>query len=147
MSRTGFRAVSHRIKTEKAIKHIGTASIKLDVLDFPYSEGLDRENVERLKTLFKTAGGYIPGDVSNRIPAIIHERQLHEALGLSGVSAETLLSDAEGNFVELEFPPGFRLECLRGRHRAKAADEFLDSQDKRWVVDLFLAGKSDLNTL
>jgi len=140
MSKTGFVATSRRLETEKAIKHLGTASVKLSVLDFPYSKGLDEKNVDRLERLFRTERGCLPCDLPNRIPAIIHESQLLQALRASNISAECLLSGIIGKPVKLEFPSGFRLECLRGRHRVEAADRVLKGLDKRWVVDLFLAG-------
>ena len=143
MSRTGFRAVSQRIGSEKTIKHVGTASIRLDALYFPHSKGLNRENVERLKRLFRKERGCTPGDIPNRIPAIVDGGQLREFLSVSGISAERLGPGADGNHVKLELPPGVWLECLRGRHRVKAAEEALTSRDKRWVVDLFLAGMAN----
>lgn len=139
-----FRAVSHRIEAERVFKHIGTASIKLNVLVFPHSKELNLKKVERLKKLFQESD-CIPDDLPNRIPAIIHESQLQESLNASEISRQRLLSSDCGNHAKLEFPPSFRLECLRGRHRVKAAEETPKYTDKRWVIDLFLAGMAYLN--
>ncbi|OBT51206.1 hypothetical protein VE04_07718 [Pseudogymnoascus sp. 24MN13] len=49
---------------------------------------------------------------------------------------------AEPNYPLLEFPTGFRLECLYGRHRIEAGREFLHPGDNWWTVDLYLL---DLN--
>ena len=140
MSRTNFTATSQRIEAEKSIKRIGMASIKLDILDFPHSKNLNSENVDRLKRLFRGERGCLPDNLLNHIPATIPENQLQQVLTFSGVSRHQLLSDS-GKPVRLEFPPGFHLECLRGRHRVRAADEVLTSSDKRWTVDLYRAGR------
>ncbi|KAK8029466.1 hypothetical protein PG993_010757 [Apiospora rasikravindrae] len=76
---------------------------------------------------------------------LLDEGQLHEAARTSGVSHEALLSSGL-DFPRLDFPAGFRLKCLRGRHRAKAAQEAFRSNDKRWVVDLFAADITDETT-
>jgi hypothetical protein len=140
MRRTNFMATSRRIETEKTVKRIGMASIKLDILDFPHSKNLNSENVDRLERLFRGERGCLPDNLLNHIPAIISENQLQQALTFSRVSSYSLLSDSEKP-VRLEFPPGFRLECLRGRHRVRAADEVLTSTDKRWFIDLYRAGR------
>lgn len=134
-------AVAGRVEAEKCVKHVGTASVRLDALDFRDSAGLDPKNVERLKRLFRE-GGCFPGRFANRIPALIGAETLQQSLALSGLSAEQLRSgaDASDGHARLELPAGLRLVCLRGRHRAVAAEDVLGIQDKRWVVDFFLAG-------
>ncbi|CAK7237487.1 hypothetical protein SBRCBS47491_009993 [Sporothrix bragantina] len=142
-SKASFYSAAKRIETEKSVKHVGTASVRLDALDFP-SAGLDRKNVERLKRLFQ-AGGCFPGQFANRIPALIHAEALQQALALSGVSAEQLRSgaDVSDGHAPLEVPAGIRLHCLRGRHRAVAAGEMPTIRQKRWTVDLFLPDSSE----
>lgn len=139
MRTSGFQAISRRIREEKALKHVGVAEVKLHVLNFPNSKGLNAENVKRLARLFKDSRGYSSGEVQNRIPAIIDDADLQGALALSGLSREALHSRS-GKFARLEFPPGFRLECLSGRSRVQAADEVSRSREPCWVVNLFTAG-------
>ncbi len=136
-------AVTRRIEAEKAARHIGTASVRLGALSFPYSQGLDAKNVARLKRLFQKQKEHAPGAHANRIPAAIAQATLDEALALSGLSAGQLkrAGDAATGHARLELPEGVQLECLRGRHRAAAASEVGGYGDKRWVVDLFLAGE------
>ena len=141
MSGTGFRVASRRIEAEKSTKHIGVARVKLDVLEFPNSRTLDPKNVERLKNLFRGQRGCKPDDLQNRIPAVIDEVTLSEALDVSGLSRGALLSPGPDH-PRLDFPPGQRLECLRGQHRIKAARETFKSLDTYWTVDLFIAGLS-----
>jgi hypothetical protein len=47
---------------------------------------------------------------------------------------------------ELDFPPGYLLECLHGRDRVRAAARVLPPgiSGGRWTVDLYLAGTSSL---
>lgn len=139
--RETFDAVNRRVQAEKRVQHVGTASVRLDHLAFPLSAGLDRKNVERLKRLFQK-GGCFPGQFANRIPALVHPDMLQQSLALSNISADQLRSgvDEPEGHARLELPAGTRLECLRGQHRAIAAAEVLGVQEKRWIVDLFLAG-------
>lgn len=141
MSNNGFKVASRRIQAEKSSKHIGVARVKLSVLNFPNSRGLDVKNIERLKSLFREERGCKPDDFQNHIPAVIDEATLSEALSVSGFSRDILLSSGP-DYPKLEFPSGLRLECLRGQHRVKAAAEVFQSTETYWVVDLFLAGWS-----
>lgn len=138
-NRPQFTAVSQCIEAEKSLRYLGTASICLDVLHFPYSKGLDPENVKRLERLFR-AERCRPAEPANRIPAIVHESQLDQCREHSEIASDQLRHDTLGRYARLEFPDGFRLECLRGRHRAKAAEKVLGSKARRWIVDLYSAG-------
>ncbi|KAJ3499714.1 hypothetical protein NLG97_g109 [Lecanicillium saksenae] len=142
MPATTFRAVSRRIGIEKSLKYIGTASVMLDHLDFPNAERPNQKNVDRLVKLFQRLRGCSPGEKLNRIPAVIGETYLQDALAMSNLSREALLS-SDGDVAQLHFPSGFRLECLRGKDRVQAARETLCSAKPRWVVDLFAADISD----
>lgn len=139
MPATTFRAVSRRIGTEKSLKYIGTASVKLDHLNFPNAERPNQKNVDRLVKLFQRLRGCSPGEKLNRIPAVIGETYLQDALAMSNLSREALLS-SDGDVAQLHFPSGFRLECLRGKDRVQAARQTMCSAEPRWVVDLFAAG-------
>lgn len=139
MTANGFRAVSRRIRSERHLKYVGAAQIKLSILIFPHCSDIDVCNVSRLKTLFRTQHGCNPNDLQNRIPAVVDEAVFDQALVSCGVSRESLLAPAEPN-VKLEFPEGFHLECLRGHDTVKAAQETLTSTDPRWMIDLFIAG-------
>ena len=139
MPATSFHTLRRRIQAEKSLKYVGTACVKLGVLTFPHSSGLNPHNVQRLTALFRGQRGCNSEDLQHRIPAIIDDANLHEALAASGLGREALSSSGR-EAPKLEFPPGFRLECLRGQHRAKAAEELFNSPDQCWTVDLFIAG-------
>ncbi|PQK10244.1 hypothetical protein BB8028_0002g05680 [Beauveria bassiana] len=138
MARARFAAVTRRIREEKSLKYIGAAAIRLDHLFFPNSEGPDHKNVKRLVKLFQGQHGCSPGETQNRIPAIISEPELQDALAISKLSREELVASGD-RFARLNFPAGFRLECLRGEDRVRAASEALNSPEPRWVVDLYAA--------
>ncbi|KAH8721015.1 hypothetical protein HC256_001391 [Beauveria bassiana] len=142
MARSGFQAVSRRICAEKSLKHAGTAEVQLSILDFPNSTNSNSNNVKRLIRLFKNQRGYSPAERQNRIPAVIDEADLHRALNASGLSRESLLS-CSSKPPRLEFPSGFRMQCLRGRDRVQASEEVSRSLDPHWVVDLYIADISD----
>lgn len=128
-----------RLAVERSLKHWGTASVRIDILEFPNEE--DSENVERLaKLLQKDLRGLNP---TNRIPAKINSEDLHNALGISKLTIEELNThpNPENGFPELCFPEGFRLECRRGLHRAKAAQRILPPGEQCWTIDLFHSGR------
>lgn len=137
MPEPSFRDVSRRIQSEKSLKYIGTARVKLNALSFPNASCLDTRNVERLKSLFRGQRGCNPEDLQNRIPAVIDEIELDELMRISGITRESLRAKTQHPILDL--PEGAQLSCLRGQHRVRAAQEILAS-DRRWVVDLFAAG-------
>ncbi|KNG82127.1 hypothetical protein ANOM_009865 [Aspergillus nomiae NRRL 13137] len=105
MSEIGFRVASRRIPAEKSAKHIGVARIKLNMLEFPNSRSLDPKNVQRPKKLFRGPRGCKPGDLQNRIPAVVDEATLGEALNASGLTRDALLSPGP-DYPRLDLPPG-----------------------------------------
>ncbi|KAM3560519.1 hypothetical protein ARSEF4850_003620 [Beauveria asiatica] len=142
MSRSGFQAVSRRISAEKTVKYVGRAAVSIQNLEFPNSENLNEENVERLARLFSSQGSFSPGDAPNRIPAVIDEAALQTVLTASGLTRDSLLCGGNTH-PRLVFQQGFRLECLRGGDRVKASKKVSRSPDPHWVVDLFTADISD----
>ncbi|KAK2589595.1 hypothetical protein QQS21_012726 [Conoideocrella luteorostrata] len=142
MRAIGFGTVSRRIRAEKALKHIGTAQVEVNVLCFPDSNGPDNENVKRLKSLFRMQHDLDPEEPQNRIPAVIDETDLHEALATSGLSQDSLLSNSQ-NYAKLNFRADYRLKCLRGEDRIEAAKQAFRSSALRWIVDLFAADISN----
>jgi hypothetical protein len=75
MQRARFLEQERRQEAERSIKYRGTASIKLDMLHFPCKESRepDKNNVDRLKNLFREEGGYRRLDLRNHIPAVISQ--------------------------------------------------------------------------
>lgn len=83
--RARFLEEERRQEAERSIKYRGTASIKLDVLHFPYKESRepDKKNVKRLRNLFRREGGCRRLDLRNHIPAVISQARLEAAIVLS----------------------------------------------------------------
>ncbi len=70
----------------------------------------DLKNVKRLKEALTKDCRRL--DARNHVPAVIDSTDLDNALGTSGLSLESLLrSGMAGDYLELTFQPGFRLEC------------------------------------
>lgn len=84
-----FQAISQRIRIEKSVKYIRTISVRLDYLDFLNAEQLNQQNVKRLVKLFQRLRGYSPKEKLNRIPAVISEAYLQDALTSSNLSRLT----------------------------------------------------------
>ncbi|TQV90169.1 hypothetical protein IF1G_11168 [Cordyceps javanica] len=142
MSRGGFQAVSRRISAEKTIKYVGRVEVDIQSLEFPNSESLNKENVERLVRLFRGQGSISPGDARNRIPAVIDEATLQTALTASGLTRDSLLCGG-AKYPRLLFQQGFRLECLHGGDRVQASKKVSRLPNPHWGVDLFTADISD----
>jgi hypothetical protein len=122
------------LEKEKSIKYKGTARIKLEWLHFAEKQ-LDIKHVQDLQSRFQKDCRRL--DTRNHVSAIIDEQDLDCALRVSGIS---LPINAQHEFPELSFRPGYKLECLHGRHRIQAAKQALLPPDKWWTVDLYLAG-------
>jgi len=142
MPQQQFAEQERRLAAELSAKFLGTASVKIDLLDFPFKKRReeDEKNIERLQRLFRKQKSCRAWEVFNHIPAVIEQGELSDALARSGISPEALLEARDGH-LELDFPAGFRLSCLRGQHRAFAAQNVLLVGSRRWTVDLYLSGK------
>jgi hypothetical protein len=139
MARRRFVEQERRLAEELSAKFRGTASVNIAVLDFPFEKIRDEDdkNIERLEKLFKKQKSCRDWDVFNHIPAVIQQDQLDAALERSNISSKALL-DARDGHLQLEFPSGFLLSCLRGQHRALAAK--VSRGSPRWTVDLYDSG-------
>lgn len=139
MSRRRFVEKERRLAEELSTKFRGIASVNIAVLDFPFKKLRDEDdkNTERLEKLFKKQKGCRDWDVFNHIPAVIRQDQLYAALERSKISSGALLEARDGH-LQLDFPAGFLLSCLRGQHRALAAKA--SRGITRWTVDLYDSG-------
>ena len=135
-------AVSNSISITKAIEHerlqkfLGTANVKLHLLDFQFSEIEKRKDLLELR--FQQQGHRSSKDLRHRLNATISHDDLNTALKLSGISKADLSANSLGN-KDLDLPPGSRLNCLYGKAIIKAAKAVFEEND-RWLVDLYLPG-------
>ncbi|KIW35847.1 uncharacterized protein PV06_11823 [Exophiala oligosperma] len=132
-----------KFETERRRQHRGTARISLDILKFQFEdhEQLDKDNIDRLKGIYRREGCR-PHFINNRILVEIDETCFEAALALSGVAATELLTPRRDDYPELRFPIGAEVICLHGKHRIQAGREFLSPRDKWWVADIYLGGLS-----
>lgn len=129
-----------RLVTEQRLKYQGTAKVSLDQIQFnpPLPQDLDSKNLERLRQIFrKDRCRRLVAE--NRIPAMISEGDLAEALEFAKITRQDLMTNDPKQFPLLQFQTG-QLRGLHGRHRAQAGCEVLPPVDRWWAVDLYLDG-------
>ncbi len=123
----------------------GSARIHLKHLLFEEPKGmsltlhLDPKNVARLVKVFELEG-CLRLEEEHRVPAIINEAILQEALSSSSLTNADLLTT--GVPPELQLSQFTRLNCLHGKHRIAAAQQTLLPGNKWWTVDLYSEGLS-----
>ncbi len=123
----------------------GSAKIHLKHLlfeepkDVSLSLHLDPKNVARLIKIFELEG-CLRLEEEHRVPAIINDAILQEAISSSSLTNAELLTT--GVPPELQLPQSTRLNCLHGRHRIAAAQQILLPGNKWWTVDLYTEGPS-----
>lgn len=105
MPRSAHQTTLNRIATERSIRHLGSAFVRLDALSFSRSRELDTSNVKPLERLFREEKGCRPYDSPNRIPAVINEAELHQLVPASELAAGRLLPPS-GNLAKINFPHG-----------------------------------------
>ncbi|KAL9082811.1 MAG: hypothetical protein Q9165_008770 [Trypethelium subeluteriae] len=139
--KVGPECNGHWKTTELSAKFRGTASVKAEIFEFTsqYPTDEDDKHPQRMKKLFKEAKNTRKWEIFNHIPATIAQNQLDDALASAGITSAQLLH-ARGGHLELDFPAGVHLKCLRGRHRVLGDSGSL-RPGRRWIVDLFTSGK------
>jgi hypothetical protein len=118
----------------------GIARVPLHSLNFEHRLARDQhrelslDNVRRLESIYEK-NGCLRLQEENVINAIIDDDTLTGALAKTSVSADSFRSHRwaqEAPYLHLT-----NVRCLSGLHRTKAADRFLDANDKWWIVRLF----------
>ena len=101
-----FVEQERRLARERTFKRQGTASVDIEVLEFPYeeTENAEEKDVERIKKLFREQGEVDRLDFRNHIPAIISQQGLADAMTASGVSAERMITDSGETYPKLDLP-------------------------------------------
>ena len=142
MRQTRLAEIERRLAEEKRVKYQGSARIRIEDLHFPLGQSreADDHTVARLRTLFAGENGCRDRDPRNHVVALIEKQYLDLAIADANISPDQLLPPDGFDFPRLDLPPAGRLICLLGRQRVLAAAEYLPPGDKRWTVDLYLAG-------
>ncbi len=132
-----------RIASDKLAKFKGTARVPITHLDFPHPvREIDRKAIKQLIRDFE-GEGCIREEPSHRIPAVIDDSILEEALEKISLTAEAFKAKADNPPI-LKLSSGVKLECLHGQHRVLAAKEHLAASQWWWVVDFYGTGEFDL---
>ena len=117
---------------------IGTARVRIDCLQFDEGRQVDSQSVKRLLRLFEETKcqRYNP---DHYVPAIVNLPQLKRILRASKLNRNALKVPSEdGTWPFLNLEPSHKLICVHGKHRIRAAELFLDPDDRWWTVRLFL---------
>ncbi|KAH7551129.1 hypothetical protein BM1_10003 [Bipolaris maydis] len=118
----------------------GLIRARLDCLQFNHQLFLNKhreespQNVRRLQKIFEKTGCLRLQD-ENIIDAVVEDDRLNAALhaiGLSNEALQKICSPEDAPSLYLG-----ELRCLNGLHRIRAADQYLNENDKWWVVRLF----------
>ncbi|CZR55714.1 uncharacterized protein PAC_05602 [Phialocephala subalpina] len=137
--------LSTKCKIDLGERMIGTARVAISSLEFVGGRELDSRIVDGLIKNFelRKCRRYDP---DHYIPVIISTTQLKRALRASNINQSELLSPTKrGSLCFLKTAVGQKLQCLQGKHRVKAAEEFfVDSRDRWWAIRLFLCDSTDV---
>lgn len=145
MAVNAFSVTNRRVENERRAKYCGTASIKVASLHFRDSvrrgTKSQKKNTESLRRIFLEERGCRREDYRHHAIAIVSQGDLERALATTQTPAASLTADTIP-YPQLDFPEGCKLKCLQGCDRLAVADDILIGENKRWVVDLFVDGKS-----
>lgn len=134
---------SHSVKKSKRL--LGVAKISLEKLDF--QNALRHEHREESKKALKRLVNIFELEGCRRfeeehfIDALISKTNFEISLHKAGLTESSSrlkwqsVHDKDGCIAELD-PPG-PVHCLNGLHRLGAAQEYLDNNDRWWVVRLY----------
>jgi hypothetical protein len=117
---------------------VGTARVDISCLKFLEGRQIDNRIVQDLVRGFQQVRcrRYDP---DNFIPVLITESNFQRALRVSDINQTALKnSSQDGSFYFLKTAKNQKLVCAHGRHRIKAAEQFLDPNDRWWPVKLFV---------
>ena len=137
----------HNKMAETAAYFRGHAKISLRNLKFHSplfaSRAFDISHVERLKHIFMQES-CARSEPCNFISAVIENDILEQVIAQSETTYESLRSEIE--IPQLSLPDDYKLRCLYGKHRVKAAEDvFILDDDHWWPVTLYHDSKCSKN--
>lgn len=123
---------------EKARAFLGSAKIKLQHLSFTQAQDRapDEKNDKFLLDTFRR-NGCDQLDPVHRIAATVDEAVFRMALSHDNLTSDLLQGRDPADLPMLSLPDGFRVQCLRGAHRIRAARGVLAQDQQWWIVDLY----------
>jgi len=128
------------LAAERSRAYRGHAKVQIQYLKFEDdnqmgARALDSKNIARLVQIFELEGCFRL-EPEHYVPALVNRQALDAVLSEARMNATDLLQCGEPPTLNINFP----LVCLHGKHRLHAAGQFLNPNDKWWVVDLYLDG-------
>lgn len=117
---------------------VGIAKVNIECLDFYRKREIDTQVVEGLVKLFQQTRCR-RHNPNHYIPVVITQENFKKALRASGLSRSTFATPAGDGFPRfLEAAKDQKFLCLRGLHRARAAQRVLRVDDQWWTVKIFV---------
>jgi hypothetical protein len=117
-------ALKLKITSNKLAKFKGIARVWITYLDFPYpARQINKKIIRQLIRDFEREG-CIQEEPSHRIPAVIDNLVLEEALEKISLSAKAFKAKVDNPPI-LKLRSGVKLECLYRQHQVLAAKEHL----------------------
>lgn len=147
---TVMATVNETIATDKFNCYRGIARVPLESLHFqhPLVRETHREespkNIRRLERIFE-ASGCLRLEDENVINAVVEDADLALALNQASLTADDLKrirAARDAPVLHLK-----NVKCLMGLHRIRAADRYLDANDKWWTVRIFTSGNTKYEDL
>ena len=128
------------LASERSRAYRGHAKVQIQHLKFEDDSqmgagALDSKNITRLVQIFELEGCFRL-ELEHYVPALVNRQALDAVLSEARMNAMDLLQCGEPPTLNVTFP----LVCLHGKHRLHAAGQFLNPNNKWWVVDLYLDG-------
>ncbi|KID94309.1 hypothetical protein MAJ_09743, partial [Metarhizium majus ARSEF 297] len=135
MAVENFTTVNRRIEEERRTKYCGTASIRITSLKYrdpahDWVTGPKNNHVDAMKRMFRQERGCRKEDSRHHVKALIPQQALEAAVARASIPSSGLMTD-NLPYAELEFPTGFKIECLEGHDRLAAADKVLQGFNER----------------
>jgi hypothetical protein len=121
---------------QKHLKFRGLARIEFGGLRFDSERALSTQNIKRLQRIYKLEGCQRQDD-RNFVDALIDNEQFEEISRQQPLAFQTVPPQA---WSAAPIVNNVKLRCLTGQHRIKAADGYLDANDRWWIARLYSSG-------
>ena len=123
---------------------LGIVRVPIDQLQFQSAnvscQSIDPKNVKRLVENFKLEG-CLRLEPDHAVSATVKRADFLDILGKIGVLSSALHTQGLPPLIDFS---GLKINCQYGRHRIKAAKQFLDPSEDWWVVHFYDQGKYPL---
>ncbi|KAE8342569.1 hypothetical protein BDV24DRAFT_130562 [Aspergillus arachidicola] len=126
------------VRRDKRTCYRGRAKIFLENLEYrgTSSRGnVDDKHVDHLIHVFRTEGCMRLHDPEHYVPALITPDDLTNAAKFSRLRLIDLTQDGEPHILSL--PSNLKIRILHGEHWLRAAERFLEPNERWWVVVLY----------